>query len=72
MLSGTSVTSTSQIHASTILLLLVVGNQKVQVCGGFQRCNFHTIFHENRLFSSKFEKEDTHGQHDDVISLLLS
>jgi len=46
-LSGNSVVSTSQVRASAMLLLLILGSWELHGWGIFQWHKLHTKFHEN-------------------------
>jgi hypothetical protein len=49
------VTPISQVHASTVLLLLTVGNYNAQGWDGLLRQNIHATFHEHWPSGSKIE-----------------
>jgi hypothetical protein len=46
VLSGDTISHASRVYASAKSLLSIVGNWKVRDCGGLQRHNIHTEFHE--------------------------
>jgi len=49
---------TSQVHTATMLVLLLVGNYKLQRWDGLQWHNVHTKFQTNQLTGSEVIGED--------------
>jgi len=54
-LSATSVAPTSQVCSSAMLLLLIIGNLKLQDWSGFQWCNINIKFHSDPSTGSEFK-----------------